>query len=151
MNETVLAPVVRTVHVEVPADRAFHVFTENFGEWWPLEMHGIYGDKAETAVIEPRAGGRVFERSVDGDEVPWGEVIDYDPPGRIVLAWKPNSEPTPPTTVEVTFTADATGTQVVLTHTGWELLGDAADEARQSYHEGWVPTLQRFVQATETG
>lgn len=150
MNETALAPVVRTVHVEVSVDRAFHVFTEKLGEWWPFEVHSIYMDKAETAVIEPRPGGRVFERSVDGDESSWGEVVDYDPPGRIVLAWKPNSRPTPPTTVEVTFTPQGSGTNVVLTHTGWELLGDEADESRESYDEGWAPTLERFVKAAKT-
>jgi uncharacterized protein YndB with AHSA1/START domain len=149
MNETALAPVVRTVHVEVPVDRAFHVFTEKMGEWWPLEVHSLYGNKAETAIIEPRVGGRVFERSVDGEEGSWGEVLAYEPPGHLVLAWKPNTRPAPPTRVEVTFSAEGSGTQVVLTHTGWELLGEDADEARQSYDEGWIPTLERFVEAAE--
>jgi uncharacterized protein YndB with AHSA1/START domain len=148
MNMTI-APVIRTVDVEVPVERAFKVFTERFGEWWPLETHGLFLDKAKTAIIEPRAGGRVYEVSETDQEASWGEVLEFDPPSKVVLAWKPNATPLPPTTLEVTFTASGDGTHVVLTHTGWELLGDLAEEARESYHEGWVPTLERFVGATK--
>ena len=144
MNST-LAPVVRTIEVKAEVDKAFRVFTDGIGEWWPLEIHGVYDEKAETCVIEPRAGGRVYERSTDGEEFSWGEVLAYEPPGRVVLAWKPNTESTPPTTVEVTFTATDGGTVVELTHSGWELLGDVAEEARASYDEGWIPTLERYA------
>ena len=148
MNMTI-APVIRTVEVDVPVERAFSVFTERFGEWWPLEVHSLYLDKARTAVIEPRAGGRVYEVSESDEEASWGEVLEFEPPSKLVLAWKPNSTPVPPTTLEITFTAADNGTHVVLTHTGWERLGDAAEEARQSYDEGWVPTLERYVGATK--
>lgn len=140
-----LAPVVRTVDVKADADKAFRVFTERIGEWWPLEVHSIHGDKTETCVIEPVAGGRVYEVARDGAEASWGEVLEYDPPNRVVIAWKPNTEPTPPTRLEVTFTPTGDGTRVQLTHTGWELLGDVAEEARHSYDEGWVPTLERYA------
>jgi uncharacterized protein YndB with AHSA1/START domain len=150
MNDTTLAPVVRTVDVAVSVERAFDVFTERIGEWWPLEVHSLYVDKAATVVIEGRPGGRVYEVSVDGQEGSWGEVLEFDPPSRVVLAWKPNTDPRPHTRVEVTFTEIAGGTHVELTHTGWELLGDIAEEARTSYHEGWVPTLERYAKGTET-
>lgn len=145
MNDTTTPPVVRTIDVNAPVEKAFLVFTEGMGTWWPFQSHSIFVDRAETAIFEPRVGGRVIERSKDGEEASWGEVLVYEPPDRLVLAWKPNSTPAPPTRVEVRFTATATGTHVELIHTGWEVLGDEAEQARRSYSEGWVPTLESFA------
>ncbi|MEA2451298.1 MAG: hypothetical protein QOG04_8 [Actinomycetota bacterium] len=140
-----LAPVVRTVDVNADVDKAFRVFTERIGEWWPLETHGIYGDKAETCILEGQVGGRLYERSVDGEEADWAEVTAYDPPSRFVLAWKPNPSRPAPTEIEVTFTQQGEGTHVQLTHTGWDLLGDEGAEARDSYNSGWPETLARYA------
>lgn len=143
------APVVRSVEVAADIDKAFRVFTERIGEWWPLDTHSIFQGRASNCVIEPRAGGRVYEVSVDGDEASWGEVLEFDPPKTFVLAWKPNTRPTPPTRVQVTFTARGDLTQVELVHTAWEVLGEEAEEARAGYDEGWTPTLERFRAAID--
>jgi len=144
MDDTI-APVVRAIDVNVPIEKAFRVFTQEMGSWWPFQSHSIFLERAEAVVIEARAGGRVIERSKDGHEASWGEVLVYEPPERFVLAWKPNSTPLPPTTVEVRFTATGSGTHVELIHTGWEVLGDEAEEARRSYSEGWIPTLESYA------
>ena len=148
MNDT--TPVVRTIDVSVPVDEAFRVFTEGMGTWWPLEVHSLYLERAEAVTFDAVVGGRVTERSADGEAANWAEVLVYEPPTRFVLAWKPNTTPAPPTRLEVTFTPAAGGTHVELTHSGWELLGDEWKEARSSYSEGWIPTLERYARAAET-
>ena len=87
-----LAPVVKEITIETSAARAFRVFTEDIGAWWPLATHHIGPQPAETAVIEPRAGGRWFERAADGSECPWGRVLVWDPPARLVLSWQIGGE-----------------------------------------------------------
>jgi uncharacterized protein YndB with AHSA1/START domain len=144
-----IAPVVRAISVAVPPERAFKVFTERIGAWWPLEMHGVFGDKAKTCVMEPRVGGRVYEVSVDGEEASWAEVTAYEPPERIVWSWRPNRDRPAPTEVEITFTPEGGGTRVELMHRGWELLGDEGAEARDSYDSGWPKTLARFAEIAE--
>jgi hypothetical protein len=50
---------VRTsILVEAPVERAFSVFTEEIGSWWPPEHHILEGPLAEM-VFEPRQGGHV--------------------------------------------------------------------------------------------
>jgi uncharacterized protein YndB with AHSA1/START domain len=71
-------------------------------------------------------------------------VLEWVPPTRFVLAWKPNDSSRPPTEVEVRFTPEGGGTLVELEHRGWERLGEIAAEARQTYGGGWVRVLSRF-------
>ena len=66
MSTTSLAPVIRSVEVDAPLDHAFHVFTEEFDSWWPTQTYSIGGEQVKTAAIEPRVGGRVYERWHDG-------------------------------------------------------------------------------------
>ena len=143
MNSTVLDAVRHSVVVAATPERAFEVFTAEMGTWWPLERHSRL-DGANDAGIEPRKGGRVFERSSSGEEASWGEVLEWEPPSRLVLAWKTNDDPNPPTEVEVRFVPDGEGTRVELEHRGWERLGDDAAEARASYDGGWPFVLERF-------
>jgi uncharacterized protein YndB with AHSA1/START domain len=152
MSETeTIGPIRKSVLVQAPADRAFRVFTERFGEWWPLADYSMAVDEelegisATGAVIEGRVGGRVYEVRSDGTEADWGNVLEYEPGARLVLAWKPNRLPHPPTEVEVRFTAEGDGTRVDLEHRGWELLGDRAAEARGQYDRGWPGVLDRYV------
>jgi hypothetical protein len=79
--------VKKTVTVNAPQKHVFTVFTENHGSWWPLETHHIGAKTPQTVIIEPRAGGRWFERAADGTECDWGKVLVWDPfgPPRIVV------------------------------------------------------------------
>ena len=103
-TQTTIEPIVRSVTVQCPVERAFEVYTGGIGRWWPLETHSIAvgsGGKAVDAVIEPRAGGRMFEVQADGKEAPWGTVDVWDPPHRLVISWRVNPEAPAPTEIEV--------------------------------------------------
>lgn len=87
MTEVEAATAVRkTITVRAPQERAFTVFTEQFNTWWPREHH-IGDAELDEAIIEPKVGGRYYERGVDGSECDWGLVLAYDPPSRVVLSW----------------------------------------------------------------
>src|SRR4051794_23348053 len=74
------------VTVDAPIERAFSVFTADFGAFKPREHNLLSVDIAET-VFEPRAGGRLFDRGVDGSECRWARVLAYEPPDRVVISW----------------------------------------------------------------
>ncbi len=144
--EAVVAPVVRSVRVACTQERAFRVFTEGIGTWWPLDRYSIGEDRAETVVIEPHVGGRILEYIKDEEPAVWGSVLAWDPFGRLVIEWRVRPEK-PATEVEVTFTPDGDGTQVRLEHRHWERFGDEAAEARSGYDTGWQGLLDIYSEA----
>ena len=133
----------KSIMVGVPLERTFELFTARIGEWWPLETHSIGGERAETAILEGRAGGRFYERIEGGKEADWANVLDWNPPNGFTLEWK--VDPTCLGEVEVRFTPEGDGTRVDLEHRGW---GGAVDK-RRSYDEGWPQVLDRFVEAVD--
>lgn len=135
------APVVRTVHVRCAPEAAFALFTDRITDWWPLQRFGLY--EAETLGVWFE-GERLVEKSKSGDEGVWAEVLEWSPPGRFAMSWHPGTPPEDATIVEVEFLAIDDGTQVVLTHHGWERLGDRAAEARASYDGGWLSVLEGY-------
>jgi uncharacterized protein YndB with AHSA1/START domain len=75
-----------SVVVEAPIDHAFKVFTEDIASWWPPEHHVLEAKLADM-VFEPRVGGHVLDRGVDGSECRWARVLAYEPPTRVVFSW----------------------------------------------------------------
>jgi len=138
-----IAPVMRAVRVARSPEDTFRLFTEEMGAWWPMASHSVFGAEATVAV----EGAEVVETGPDGRRTVWAEVVECDPPHLFTMRWHPGTDPATPTTVEVRFLADGDGTRVELTHTGWEVLGERAARARESYDEGWVPVLDRLVAA----
>jgi len=141
--------VQKTVTVNTSAQKAFNIFTEQIGRWWPLEMAHIGEQPAQTAILEPRVGGRWYERAADGVECDWGRVLVWDPPDRLVMAWEISSEwkhdVRVQTFVEVRFIPEGPKTtRVELEHRGLEAYGDKA-AAMQRQLEGWATILQGFV------
>jgi hypothetical protein len=62
---------VRTsIVVEAPISRAFKVFTEDFGKFKPAE-HNLLGVEIAETVFEPKAGGFLYDRGVDGSLCRW--------------------------------------------------------------------------------
>ena len=151
-------PVRKRVRVDRSREEAFRLFTEHIDRWWPVEVLSRaadeqYGDgvRVDRVVFEPRAGGRLYEVTSEGVEGVWADVVAYEPPARIVLAWKPNDRPEPPTEVEISFEPDGGGTIVKLEQRGWDKLGALAAEAREGYDGGWKLPLERFVAAAAAG
>jgi uncharacterized protein YndB with AHSA1/START domain len=129
-------PIIKTVTVRAAPARAFALFADDFARWWPLARTHTGPDPVDCA-IEPRVGGRVFERAADGRETPWGTVLAYDPPHRLAFSWIVQLKAGQDQLVEIRFTAEERGTRVELTHSGWETLGDAATSLRERYERGW--------------
>ena len=77
----------KVVRVQAPPTVAWRVFTEQMGNWWPLANYKIGKARAVDAIIEPRAGGRWYERGEDGSTCDWGSVLAWEPPARLVLSW----------------------------------------------------------------
>jgi uncharacterized protein YndB with AHSA1/START domain len=135
-------PIVKTVTVRAAPTRAFALFADDFARWWPLAQTHTGPDPVDCA-IEPRVGGRVFERSADGRETAWGTVRAYDPPRRLAFSWIVGLSAEQEQLVEIRFIAADLGTRVELTHSGWEKLGDAATSRRAGYDRGWSKLLER--------
>jgi uncharacterized protein YndB with AHSA1/START domain len=156
MNQTIQpAPVRRDVTVKAPPARAFEVFTANIGRWWP-KTHHIGPVEPDTVIIEPRQGGRWFERSPDGSECELGHVLAWDPPTRLVLAWQLTAQwrydPDLVTEVEVRFIPLADGsTRVELEHRHLERFGETAEAMRKNIDAptGWTLILQYYTAAAE--
>jgi uncharacterized protein YndB with AHSA1/START domain len=89
MNRTVtVAPVRKSINVAAAPDRAFHVFTAGMSRWW-IKSHSINKKSPiKDIVIEPKAGGRWYERGEDGSTCDWGRVLSWEPPTRLVLSWE---------------------------------------------------------------
>jgi len=144
-----IAPIVRKVRTKAAPERAFDVFANHIGAWWP-KGNGVAARPLDTVYIEPKAGGRWVEIDRDGNETPWGKVLTWSPPVRLVLAWQLNADfvydPELVTEVEIAFVPDAAGgTEVTLTHSGLERLGSAAEKQVASIASGWSRMVERFA------
>jgi uncharacterized protein YndB with AHSA1/START domain len=146
---------VRTqVVVEAPIERAFRVFTEDFGSFKPPE-HNMLGVEIAETVFEPRVGGHLYDRGVDGSECRWARVLAYEPPNRVVISWDISPqwqiEPDPEKTseVEVRFVSEAPGrTRVELEHRNLDRHGPGWEPERDAVggEGGWPLYLRRFAE-----
>ena len=141
-----IAPVRKTLTVACTPERAFAVFTTEVASWWPTQRFSIHEDKVEDIVLEPREGGEMYELAEGGKREHWARVTAWEPPKRLVLAWKVNPETDAPTEIEVTFTPEGEGTRVELEHRAWEQAGASASTMRDNYDSGWDLVLAPFVE-----
>jgi uncharacterized protein YndB with AHSA1/START domain len=141
------------IDVEVPVDRAFRVFTEQMDKIKPRDHNMLAVDIAET-VLEPRAGGRIFDRGTDGSECEWGSVIAYEPPDRVVFSWNVSprwqleTDPVRRSEVEVRFIAEGPErTRVALEHRHLDRHGDGWEGLRDGVAapDGWALYLRRYT------
>ena len=153
MPDTLPALTVRkSLTVEAPIAHAFHVFTTGFDSWWPRAHHIGKADLL-AAVIEPKAGGRWYEKGADGSEHSWGRVLAYEPPYRLVLAWQLTREfaydPDFETTVEIRFEEQGGRTIVHFEHRDLERMGADAVQALEGMDGGWGMLLDLFKAEAE--
>ena len=142
--------------VEAEPRLAWRVFTEKMGTWWPLAYYKIGKANAVDAVIEPRVGGRWFERGDDSSTCQWGSVLAWEPPSRLLLSWDISADfqydPTLKTEIEVRFSADGSDrTRVELEHRHLDRYGARRDEMRRIYDTqgDWGRLLEAFARAAE--
>jgi uncharacterized protein YndB with AHSA1/START domain len=140
--------------VDAPIERAFTVFTKDFGSFKPPEHNLLGVDIAET-VFEPRAGGRLYDRGVDGSECHWARVLAYEPPDRVVISWDINpqwqieTDLEKTSEVEVRFIAETPQrTRVELEHRHIDRHGDGWQGVREGVdaEQGWPLYLQRYAE-----
>jgi uncharacterized protein YndB with AHSA1/START domain len=151
-TQTTATSVRCAIVVEAPIERAFRVFTEDFDRVKPREHNMLAVAIAET-VFEPRAGGRVYDRGVDGSEYQWARVLAVEPPDRLVFSWdispqwQLESDHEKTSEVEVRFIAEsADRTRVELAHRNLDRHGDGWESVRDAVggEGGWPLYLRRY-------
>ena len=153
-NTAAPTSIQQSIMVDAPRDRAFSVFTEGIGTWFPPEYNLLETPIAER-VFEPREGGRIYDRGEDGKECHWARVLAYEPPERVVFSWdisahwQIETDTARTSEVEVRFAEEEPGrTRVDLEHRhlerhgqGWEQLRDAIGG-----DGGWGGALATFAE-----
>ena len=151
-SATTTTAVRREIVVNAPIAEAFKVFTDRFGDFKPREHNLLQAPIAET-VFEPRVGGHIYDRGVDGSECRWARVLAYDPPARLVFSWdisprwQLESDPEKCSEVEVRFTSETPErTRVELEHRNIDRHGDAWEGLRDGIAgpDGWSLYLRRY-------
>ncbi|HKU38429.1 MAG TPA: SRPBCC family protein [Polyangiales bacterium] len=141
----------KVMRVEAPQAVAWRVFTSSMGTWWPLAHYKIGKAAAVDAIMEPRVGGRWYERGEDGSTCDWGSVLIWEPHGRLVLSWDITADwqyaPELKTEIDVRFIPESDSfTRVELEHRRLDRYGARRDEMRRIFDsEGdWGRLLEAF-------
>lgn len=137
----------KSITVACSVEEAFRVFTEEIASWWPLATKSVGQEEAVTLVVEPRLGGRVYERVRSGEEHEWGAILVWEPPHRLAFTWHPGRAPETSQEVAVTFSGVGEETRLDLVHRGWERLVAPGAEIPAHYLSGWEEVLARYVEA----
>ena len=145
--------VQREIVVDVPSDRAFRVFTEQFDRIKPRDHNLLPVPIAET-VFETHVGGHVYDRGEDGSECRWARVLAFDPPERFVISWdigptwQLETDPARTSEVEVRFVPEGPDrTRVELEHRHLDRHGAGWQDARDGVagEAGWPLYLRRYA------
>lgn len=135
-------PVIKIIEVGCDAAKAFDVFVRQTSTWWPLGGHSVSagsGEVAQALTIEPIVGGAIYETMYNGERTEWGKVQKFEVGRVLAMTWHPGNNADMPTKVEVIFEDQPGGrAKVTLTHSGWEIWGEKADDMRDGYNGGWV-------------
>jgi len=155
MTETTAGTSIRhQINVDVPVDRAFRIFHEQWDKIKPHD-HNPHSSPVVESIFEPRAGGHLYDRHEDGTETRWSRVLEFEPPRRFVISWdlgpqwQVEADHDHCSEVEVTFTAiDEDHTRVDLEHRYLDRHGDGWEAVRGGVDSpgGWPLYLQRFAQ-----
>jgi hypothetical protein len=157
------AVVIKSLRVKASVERAFSVFVEQMETWWPATHH-IVKEPFELIVVEPRVGGRWYERSASGAECDWGTVLGWDPPRSVRFSWHVGPGHDSPewvadmdmaraSEVEVRFTPlQPDMTIVELVHSKLERHGEGWEQLRAIFDGpgAWVTILESFANGVET-
>ncbi len=137
-----LDPLISTIEVPCSQEKAFAVFVNEMGSWWPLDKRSMSmknGKPAKSLRIDPKQGGKIVEIGHDDTEYHWGTIKSYDPHAFVSMDFHMGMPAENASLVEVRFTAiENERTRVELTQSNWEAFGDMAQMMRDGYGSGWV-------------
>jgi uncharacterized protein YndB with AHSA1/START domain len=159
-NPTEEAVVRKSVRVQAPVERAFSVFVEQMESWWPATHH-IGKTPFEAIFVEPRVGGRWYEKNVEGDQCDWGKVLAWDPPHRVTFSWhvgpghdqpewKADPDLAKASEIEIRFIPLGPETTLVeLEHSRLERHGEGYEQLRAIFDGpgAWSGILEEFAKA----
>lgn len=147
----------KQVRVKAPIDRTFSAFVEQMETWWP-PTHHIAPEPFQAIFVEPRAGGRWYERDAQGNHCTWGHVLAWNPPHQVMLSWhlgpdwKFNPDVSKASEVEIRFTSEGpASTFVELTHSKLERHGEGYEQFRSALDGpgAWESILASFAGTLE--
>jgi len=149
-------PVVLSIDVATSRMRAFDVFVQDLGSWWPTHTFALAPGQVRTVTVDSTVGGSVTETRTDGTTAEWGRVLAWDPPDHFAMTWNQTGTPTE---VRLSFRElSATATVVTLEHLGWERLTEA-ELARAcalpggylggAFRSGWERILGNYRDAAD--
>jgi hypothetical protein len=142
-----VAPLRLSFDIDCPAEHAFDVWTTRLSSWWPPD-HSASGRPGTIVTLEPRLGGRIFERTPDGTEIDWGEITSWNPPHGLAYLWHIGRERRDATDVELSFVDLGDGTtRLEIVHSGWERLGAEGPPWRHANTNGWQALIPAFIEA----
>lgn len=138
--------------IQAPPTRVWTALTEETGRWWLPEFYAT--PRPEHMELEPRPGGRLFERGAEGAGVLWYVVIEIVPPQVLSLS----GDLAPPyggparSLLRIELEEFRRGTLLKLTDS---LFGVVDETAEQTIREGWTrlfgESLKQFVESAERG
>jgi uncharacterized protein YndB with AHSA1/START domain len=140
-----------SIDVACSVEHAFTTWTTKIGSWWPRD-HTVSGRTDAVVVLQDGVGGRIYERTADGDEHDWGEITVWEPPTQLAYLWHLGRDRANATEVEIRFVPHGdTATRIEIEHRGWERLGRSAEVWRERNLMGWQTLIPHFLSALETG
>jgi hypothetical protein len=136
-------PLRISFEVACSAAHAFHVWTDRIDTWWPRD-HTATSIPGASIRLEKRVGGRLFEKTPNGDEHLWGTVTAWSPPERFGYTWHLRRDAADATDVDIRFVPLGERTRVDIVHSGWERLGSEGPGWRDRNQGGWSGVLPHF-------
>lgn len=126
-----------SVEVAAPPERVFRALTDpvQLAAWWGAPDQYRTHDWR----LDLRAGAEwsCKAKSATGDQsTVHGRILAVEPPTLLVLTWNPSWEPPGETTIRYELSPIATGTRVVVRHSGF-----ARAESCQGHAQGWDRVL----------
>ena len=93
-------PIHKQITLRCSRAHAFRTWVERIDLWWPSGHRSMAGSTMRMDGVE---GGQLVEEGVEGQRFVFGQVLRWDPPSGMTLAWYPGTGLEHPTEVEVRF------------------------------------------------
>ena len=109
------------LRVKATPERAFAAFVQEIGAWWRPSVLFQTTPRPGRLSFEPGEGGRLIETREGGKVFEIGRIRVWEPPQRLVFAWRQaNFPPELHTEVEIAFQAVGEETRVSVEHRGFD-------------------------------